>query len=134
MSGPTPASGPMPTGSPRGASVSTNAERRPWNDPLLRPSLRALRGLLAVTCQCLLAAAQNIKMIALALALPGPSWPQASHTPPSTSFQNKTPSKIDGVCQRSDRGRDASVFHLAFYSLLATRLYPNRPAACASSV
>ena len=59
------------------------------------------RGLLAVTCQCLLAAAaQNIKKIALALApSPAPLGPELPKSP-THSRSKQNPAKIDGVCQQ----------------------------------
>ena len=77
----------MPIGSPVG-QANLQAPRletveRSFDAKLHGHRYIRLRGRLAVSCQCLLAAAQNIKKIALAL-------------------KNKTLPKIDGVRQRSE--------------------------------
>src|SRR5882724_5819092 len=108
MFGPAPASVPMLIGSPRGASVSTSAARRPSNvlsptpsnsTATATPAFEASSPSPASACS---PPPHRTSRRSLSPWLPGPYWPEYRCTPPPHHPQNKTPPKIDGVCQRSE--------------------------------
>src|SRR5437763_7120406 len=130
MFGPAPASVPMLIGSPSGASVSTSAARRPSNvlsptpsnsTATATPAFEASSPSPASACS---PPPHRTSRRSLSPWLPGPYWPEYRCTPPPHHPQNKTPPKIDGVCQRSGTAlRAVSLF--AFTQCLLEELNPS---------
>src|SRR4051794_23569249 len=108
MSGPMRVNASMPIGSHLGVSVSTSAARRPWSVLLPTPSsftATATRGFgdsspsPASACS---PPPHKTSRKWLSPWRPGPYGPESRRVAFTQRLQNKTPSKIDGVCQRSE--------------------------------
>src|SRR5882757_3352088 len=109
MSGPKHGSAPTQTASPPGASTSTNGARRPSNVPSPTPSnstvtaMPASAGCLPLPASACSPPPPRTSRKSLSPSLPGRSWPDSTPRHRLPTNQNKTPPKIGGVCQRSEK-------------------------------